>query len=858
MRLRVLGGLSLQRPDGSALAPLPKRRAEAVLAVLAVCGELGCARQRLMALIWPESDDARARHGLRDALHAIRRTLGAEAVSGGQLLRLEPAVVECDLELLREATKTGRLGDAAGLYSGPLLDGFHLDDAPDFERWLDAERTRLAREQAERLEQLAHRAAGEGESVQAAAWLARAVEHDPLNSRLVLRLVEASATMGEAAKALKIAGAHTSRLHTELEVDPPAEFTAGVERIRHGRHPAASTPKREPPSAASGEPTSERHVTAAVSGDDTQAQATRVLPTSKPITRQARPVLWVTAAMLLVVVAALGGRWLSSARRHPSPHPRTAIALLPFTSLSADSSSAFFAAGLHDELMMQLSKVASLTVVGTTSMGEYRETSKSAHQIADELGVGSLVEASVQVDGRRLRVIVQLLDPASRAEIWSEHYERTLDDAFEVQSDIAQRIVAAVGVALSPGEGDAINSAPTQSAEAYRFYLQALQYDQRPGEMQPNFAVAQQLYERALALDSGFAEAHARLALVHFKMWGLHYEHTDVRLNQARAQAEIARRLGSDLPDAHLAVGLAQHWSRGNYSGTLKELNLALRGAPSDAELWAWTGRAYRGIGSFDSALVAFDHARRLNPRDESVYMSMGNMLHSLRRYPEAIAAYRNAVNLAPDAMQPHLSLAWSFVLWKGELDTLRAVLQSLPFDGDPGGGGDNVLSERVELLMMERRPDSALTIIRRATAASDPRVFSLRSAIAHRVSGDSLAARHAYDSTATYYDSVARVRPDDVNAHVGLGQALAALGFKERALREATWLDQHGEADPALALILFEVGKVDSSLAVMDRLLSQPSATSVPYLRLDPHWDPMVRDRRFQALFARYERSHT
>ena len=145
VRLRVLGGFALDGRSGEPAPTLPKRRAQAVLAVLAVCGDLGCTRERLLALLWPDSDEASARHGLRDVLHAIRRALGPEAVpSSGSHLRLDAAVVSCDAGSFTAALGSGRPADAVRVYGGPLLDGFHVDDAPEFERWLDGERTRLA------------------------------------------------------------------------------------------------------------------------------------------------------------------------------------------------------------------------------------------------------------------------------------------------------------------------------------------------------------------------------------------------------------------------------------------------------------------------------------------------------------------------------------------------------------------------------------------------------------------------------------------------------------------------------------------------------------------------------------------
>jgi Tol biopolymer transport system component/DNA-binding SARP family transcriptional activator len=234
-QLRVLGGFALEGSAGP-IAPLPQRRAEAVLAVLAVCGDLGCTRERLIALLWPESDEGHSRHSLRGALGAIRQRLGSHAVlSGADVLRLNAAAVSSDAREFSDAVRAGRHADAAHAYAGPLLDGFHLDGAATFERWLDGERTRLAREYGEVLQHLAaaaERAAAWGD---AAGWWARAAEHDPLNSHVVLRHVEALAAMGDRANALRAANAHVRRLRDELELGPDGDFLAGVEGALRGQ-----------------------------------------------------------------------------------------------------------------------------------------------------------------------------------------------------------------------------------------------------------------------------------------------------------------------------------------------------------------------------------------------------------------------------------------------------------------------------------------------------------------------------------------------------------------------------------------------------------------------------------------------
>ena len=253
----------------------------------------------------------------------------------------------------------------------------------------------------------------------------------------------------------------------------------------------------------------------------------------------------------------------------PSPkapgYARTAIAVLPLQNLSAQGPHAYFAGGLHDELLTQLSKVAALKVISRTSVMGYESTKTPLRQIASELGVGSVVEGSVQIEGSRLRVNVQLIDAATDAPVWAERYDRTLDDAFAIQSDVAQRIVAAVGAALSDAEQQRLAAVPTANAEAYRLYLQGREYLIRPGFLRRNEEIAQQLFETALARDPGFALAHAALSEVHGRMFWFRYDPSPARAARQRAEAEAALRLAPELPQAHVAMGLAHFWGRRDY-----------------------------------------------------------------------------------------------------------------------------------------------------------------------------------------------------------------------------------------------------------------------------------------------------
>ena len=406
----------------------------------------------------------------------------------------------------------------------------------------------------------------------------------------------------------------------------------------------------------------------------------------EPRTRSGARLGLAAAALLLAGLGILGTRHGQKASPIATG-PRSAVAVLPFRNLSSDSSHAYFAEGLHDELLTQLGKVASLKVVGRSTVGEYEATSKPLRQIAQELAVGSVVEGSVQVVGRRLRISMQLLDPATGTDLWAEQYDRTLDDAFAVQSEIAQRVVSAIGGTLTSAEAGALATAPTRNAEAYDLYLQGIAYWRRPGLLRENILIAQQQFERAVALDSGFALAHAQLSKVDYELHGRGLDPSGARLDQAQREARTALRIDPELPQAHLAAGFG-YLETGESREALAEFNRALRGAPRDAELWGWVGRMQRNLGNYDAALAAFDQSRKLDPLEVNLLQCIGDAYHYLRRYREAIEDYRHELLLAPDLVQPRLSLAWSYFLWKGQLDTLRAVLQSLPIDAETGSEG--------------------------------------------------------------------------------------------------------------------------------------------------------------------------
>jgi serine/threonine-protein kinase len=567
----------------------------------------------------------------------------------------------------------------------------------------------------------------------------------------------------------------------------------------------------------------------------------------------------------------LGGlRVFRSGESGASANARTVIAVLPLQNLTTDSAHSFFAGGLHDEILSQLSRIGSLRVISRTSVLGYAGTGTSIREIGSQLGAGSVVEGSVQVIGERLRVIVQLIDASNESHIWSNTYDRTLDDAFAIQSDVAKQIVAAVGAALTATEQRGLAEAPTNDPEAYQLYLQGREYLLRPGLLRSHYEIAQNRLEQAVALDPSFALARASLSVVHGRMYWFRHDPRPTRAAMQLREALEAVRLAPELPEAHYALGLAHYWGRRDYGEALKEFSIAEKSRPNDAELIAAIAFVHRRLGNWAEVVAAFERAAQLSPRDYDLFRDLGgNTFRRLGRFDDAVQAYARASSLAPDVHVAAIERGITYVLWRGQLDTLRALLDLVPRNEElPGLGSRN--AHRAQLLLWERKADSLLAIV----VAADERVFTgqilfiptaLCGAWAHRIRGDSGAARTAFETARVLLDSAARELPDDWRVTAAHGLALAGLGRREEALRMADKLQQSVVYRDALngpnvaeerARILAQAGATDAALDAIERLLAEPMPFTVHLLRLDPRWDPIRENARFKLLLTKYARS--
>jgi serine/threonine-protein kinase len=539
-----------------------------------------------------------------------------------------------------------------------------------------------------------------------------------------------------------------------------------------------------------------------------------------------------------------------------------AIAVLPFSNLSASEENAYFASGIHGELLTRLAQLGDLRVISRTSVLAYADTRKSLKQIGEELGVSAVLEGSVQRAGNRVRVEAQLIDVASDTHLWAEQYDRDLADVFAIQSDIAQQIAGALHAKLTRSERAALQRRPTASTDAYEAYLQGLEYLQRPTNTHSDFTTAQQLLERAISIDPNFALAHARLSEVHGRIRRWRYDPSDERLMGQRVEAERAVALQPELPEAHFALGLYHYFGRDDYPAALREFGKALQLAPNNSHFIRFTGFVYRRQDRWVEALELIERAAHLDPRVATSWDDLGATNRMLRRFPHAVRAFTRAQELAPDFYDPAASKGWAFVDWQGEFDTLRAVTAKTTY------ARSNVSIIELDRFMLElwqRRAGAALAAAEAAPPLIDsfnyyqPRTLLL--GWAHRLSGDTVRAVAAFGSALAMTDLALRGAGDDFRMRITRGHALTGLRRNAEAVREAQRIerDARSVADAWAALDYYQAaaeihaaaGNADAAIRLIGELLDRPSSLTRNNLRLNPFWDPIRDDPRFRSLVS-------
>jgi len=572
------------------------------------------------------------------------------------------------------------------------------------------------------------------------------------------------------------------------------------------------------------------------------------------------------AAALVVSLVALAAViswniWKSQLAARPSI---TGIAVLPFENLSNDNKDASLADGIQDDILTKLAKIADLKVISRTSVMQFRGK-HNVREIGEALRISHLLEGSVRKVGNRLHLNAQLIDVRTDTHLWAEQYDRDLNDMFAVQSEIVQRVAEHLHAKISAAERLAIERQPTADLTAFDLYSRAknlLLMTSSDVSGRANLLNAAEFLNQAVMHDPSFFEAYCQLAHTHDRLYHLGYDHTPARLALAEAAVSAAFRLRPDAGEAHLAA--AENLYRGHldYDGALTELGVASRTLPNDPQLLGLKGYIQRRQGKHEEALQNLERAADLDPRNVLLLQQIAVSYDLLRRYAEGKSMWNRALAIVPDDINTKTELAGVEYSSKADVRPLRRLIGSIRATNPAA-----VLSIADAWLicaLAERDAVAAKDALMalRETPFSDDVVQLNRSfmeGVIARLMNDDEQARAAFTAALAEQEKTVELQPNYGPALCVLGLIDAALGQKEKALREGRHavelvpIEKDALNGPImiryLAMTAAWVGDKDlacEQLAIAARL---PGGVSYGQLRLLPYWDPLRGDPRFEKI---------
>ena len=557
----------------------------------------------------------------------------------------------------------------------------------------------------------------------------------------------------------------------------------------------------------------------------------------------------------------------------PATVPEKSIAVLPFANLSDDRENSFFADGVHDDILSSLARIADLKVISRTSVQQYRTGDRNLREIAAALGVAHILEGTVRRAGNRVRVNAQLINAVTDAHIWAETFDRELTDLFAIQTELAENIVRALRANLSPTEMAELQIQPTKDLEAYDLYIQARELFHWSGIGDPheNGSKALPLLEQALARDPEFVLAHYLASRIHGELFWFGYDKSLARLAKSKAAAETAVRLRPEMGEGHLALAFYHYYSARDYEAAIRELTLAQRALPNESDVASALAMIERRRGRWEESILHLERARQLDPRNISALWNLSETLTYLRRFAEADRVLVDAIAIAPEAHMFSIARAEFALRARGETAPLRAALQRIPVSFDPGGA---ITTIAVRLALMEHEYDEAERRLGTCTECkyNDVGLCGLVGALDDytvprdwyvgliaRGRGRTEEAQRAFAAAKEAVLVEAQGSPDDAKVLIMRGLIEAMLGQVAEAIangeRAAERLPISADALDGpliatnLAAIYALVGRKDQALALLERLVRQIGGPTPGMLRVEPQWDGLRGERRFQEL---------
>jgi TolB-like protein/class 3 adenylate cyclase/Flp pilus assembly protein TadD len=544
------------------------------------------------------------------------------------------------------------------------------------------------------------------------------------------------------------------------------------------------------------------------------------------------------------------------------------IAVLPFENLSEDKANAYFAEGIQDEILTRLSKIADLKVISRTSTEHYKSTPENLPKIAKQLGVAHILEGSVQKSGGAVRVNVQLIKAANDSHLWADTYDRKLTDIFTVESEVAKAIADQLRAHITGQEEQEIAAKPTDNPEAYDAYLRGLAYTLKTTTSPANALAAQKYLREAVRLDPKFALAWALLSYLDASGYIVQSLQPTVALREeARQAAETALTLQPNLGEAVVATGYYHYACLKDYDTAVRYFEQARPLLPNSSRIPESLAYLTRRRGQWDRSESYFNEAERLDPRNVTLLNEHAASYIMLRRFPEALRKLDQVLDITPDDAD---TLATKAGIAQAEGDLPRAAALLAPLH--PNADDSYVLETQVCQEILERRPAEIIPRLKEILTKPNPALGYLNGELrfwlgwAQEVAGDHAAAQASWSEARTELESFLKEQPDNylligylALTNMASSDKAAALALSERAMA-ALPIEKDAVTGPIpieiLARVAAQMGEPDRAIAALQKLLSIPYTGAFPagpltpaLLRLDPMFDPLRNDPRFQKL---------
>jgi TolB-like protein/Tfp pilus assembly protein PilF len=572
-----------------------------------------------------------------------------------------------------------------------------------------------------------------------------------------------------------------------------------------------------------------------------------------------------TTAALLALAAIVAGIAIFSRYRVRSPlaAPEKSIAVLPFENLSRDPDNAYFATGIQDEILTRLAKIGALKVISRMSTQQYAARPGNLSEIAHQLGVANILEGSVQKAGDQVRINAQLIRAATGEHLWAESYDRKLENIFSVEAEVATAVAEALKAKLSGAEQQALAQKPTNNPEAYDAYLHGLAYSLRPGWNESNNLAAVKYFSEAVKLDPKFALGWSWLAHQSALAYHTHIGNDPAALREmARRAADKTTELKPNLSEAYLAQGYVHYYCDDDYDSAVASFEKAEQLSPNNSQVHEALGVIWRRKGQWQRSLKYFRQATDLDPRDISLLSRQGNALWEVRQYSAALKAYDQVLEISPDNGDALANKAGIYQA-QGNLSAAATLLSRLR----PEPGND-AFYYQIQQWTYERRYNDAIAELKggigrndRPLPARQEAYYTSTLALLQQFSGDTAAAHVTWQQVQTKVEQLRRSKGGDseleglaASAYVGLGDKTKAFAImKEAQMVVLASKDELMAAYFSETMVRITAQAGEKELALDQLAISAQKPYGVTYgdLKLNPLWDPLRGDPRFEKIAA-------